>query len=291
MNEEKNGLNGVKDIALTLKDSQFSISYSRSSNLIKALFMVTDIMDKDESVRQKLRVLGTDILSDIYTYFFNPNAKKLSVINPNGHIDSLVNKVSQVLSFLDISSSVGLISEMNFSILNREFLKLLNAINEYDENRKSFSQESTLASLFKEEESEQKNYSIRHIQPTRIGVQKGSTLLKALSDKMTHHSSRTVKSFSDEKSTTQRTSFTTGKDVLKETIDFDLLKKQRRFEIIKVIKDSTDGASITDIMNKNDGSLKSVSEKTLQRELVAMVADGVLKKSGSKRWSRYFLAK
>jgi hypothetical protein len=36
-------------------------------------------------------------------------------------------------------------------------------------------------------------------------------------------------------------------------------------------------------------ALISCSEKTLQRELVSMVKNGVLDKMGEKRWSRYFL--
>ena len=35
--------------------------------------------------------------------------------------------------------------------------------------------------------------------------------------------------------------------------------------------------------------LKDVSEKTVQRELFALVKEGVLKKEGEKRWSVYKL--
>ena len=37
-------------------------------------------------------------------------------------------------------------------------------------------------------------------------------------------------------------------------------------------------------------SLKNVSEKTIQRDLISMVEKGVLEKSGERRWSRYKLA-
>ena len=36
-------------------------------------------------------------------------------------------------------------------------------------------------------------------------------------------------------------------------------------------------------------SITGCSEKTIQRELSALVAQGVLKKIGEKRWSRYEL--
>ena len=49
----------------------------------------------------------------------------------------------------------------------------------------------------------------------------------------------------------------------------------------KLIKDKA--------MSNGHNILISLGEKTLQRELLAMVADGVLKKEGEKRWSRYFI--
>ncbi len=54
-------------------------------------------------------------------------------------------------------------------------------------------------------------------------------------------------------------------------------------------------ATIKDIKDKikttpeQASFLVSCSEKTLQRELVSMVKDGVLNKTGKKRWSRYFV--
>ena len=69
---------------------------------------------------------------------------------------------------------------------------------------------------------------------------------------------------------------------------FDNLKKERREIIIKIIKEKNT-ATITDIKNSASGVLISCGEKTLQRELISMVSDGVLKKVGEKRWSKYFL--
>ncbi len=43
--------------------------------------------------------------------------------------------------------------------------------------------------------------------------------------------------------------------------------------------------SVKDISDR----IKDFSEKTLQRELLKMVAKGVLNKEGERRWSRYSL--
>ena len=72
--------------------------------------------------------------------------------------------------------------------------------------------------------------------------------------------------------------------------DFEVLKGQRRTEILSIIKANSNGATITDIKAKTFGSLISCGEKTLQRELIDMLKDGVLKKTGEKRWSKYFLS-
>ena len=36
--------------------------------------------------------------------------------------------------------------------------------------------------------------------------------------------------------------------------------------------------------------IRDCSEKTIQRELLALVEENVLKKEGERRWSRYFIA-
>ena len=75
----------------------------------------------------------------------------------------------------------------------------------------------------------------------------------------------------------------------------EILKNKRREEIILAIKDKIkdkvnfDGATISDIKSIGHGVLTLCGEKTLQRELVSMVSDGVLKKTGEKRWSKYSL--
>lgn len=59
----------------------------------------------------------------------------------------------------------------------------------------------------------------------------------------------------------------------------------RRAAILDVLRDGKK-MGIRDISSFVVG----VSEKTVQRELAALISDGVLKKEGEKRWSRYFIA-
>ena len=229
-----------------------SVSYTKTNKLITALYMVTDIMEKEEPLRIKLRTLGANIISDIH------------------HMPAQADKgIVAVISFLDIASAINLISEMNSSILKKEFMELKQSIHEL--KRKDSISEFFLVSPSAEEKVDK-----GRIQSTGIGIQKGSTLLKALSgiEMSNRISARPIAKSSAPASTRN---------------DFDVLKKQRRDEIIKVVKSysATGGATITDIRVKASGVLASCGEKTLQRELVSMVKDSVLKKFGEKRWSRY----
>lgn len=230
-----------------------SRSYTKTNKLIIALYMVTDIMDKDEPLRSKLRTLGTDIISDMIAL------KK----------ENMRTRITEVLSFLDIASAINLISEMNCSILKKEFTEL-------EESTTEPRQGLTLSEFFMEDSKGHSNSLLisskghkKEHTGTRIGVQKGSTLMKALSNM----------------EVSDRTSFSQSKD------NFDILKKQRRTEIINVIKNSPEGMSIKDITSMLGDFSHSMSEKTLQRELVSMVKDNFLNKTGEKRWSRYFLPK
>lgn len=286
----KNLKDSVNDLGLTIKDSTLLVSYSKTNKLITALYMVTDIIDKDEPLRNKLRTLGTEIISDINSTPANACAK-----------------ISETLSFLDIASAINIISEMNCRILRKEFQDLHLSILSAQQNKeaaKSIKRQINLSEFFTEEtlsarqdlaESASKGQSTQrsnfqvlsvtragkgHPLPTRIGVQKGSTLMQALSDKIKREARPNALGL---------VSRVSGGD------GADILKKQRREDIINILKTIGGNATIKDIkdraqtMQGKTGSLVSCSEKTLQRELVSMVISGVLKKAGEKRWSRYFI--
>ncbi len=240
-------------------------SYTKFSNklnkLVTALYMVTDIMDKDEPLRNKLRILGTNVISDTYQ-----------------ETRGITAKLDEILSFLEIGVTLNMISQMNHSILKKEFISLKQSILESEQSHGFWGDGTTLSDFIKEDPSPETKSVIStpkyigHIKQARIGVQKGSTLMQALSDRLP--------SLSDTKN-----AYSENRDVL---------KKSRQEEILKIIRNKAEvvgagfnGLTITDIRTSATGALASCGEKTIQRELVSMVKDNVLKKTGSKRWSRY----
>ena len=252
------------------------LSYKKINKLITALYMVTDIIDKDEPIRNKLRTLGLEILSDTYTSF----ARTV-----------LASRVDEVVSFLDIASALNFISEMNCAILKKEFFELKGSIQESTQVKPSWLEGFLKNSPLEEYPlggggrnlSTPTRWSLGHpsrgeLIPkghTRIGVQKGSTLMKALSSIKDMHK--------NDPAPYEAVGFRSG---------FDMLKKQRRFDITNIIKNNGGSSTIRDIRIKiGNGTQNSLtcSEKTLQRELMSMTKDGVLNKTGEKRWSRYFV--
>lgn len=78
----------------------------------------------------------------------------------------------------------------------------------------------------------------------------------------------------------------------------DKSKPLKQFGAVSVKKNSRQNVIISLLKRKKEIMIKDVSplisgcsEKTIQRELSAMVATGTLKKMGEKRWSRYSLAR
>lgn len=298
LNEEKK----IKDISSTtnlhIKDTMPNVSYNKTNKLVTALYMVTDIIEVDEPLRGRLRKLGADIVSDMHVIRFSRTERSMILLG---------SKVAETLSFLNIAYSIGMISEMNFSILKKEFSELKKAVNESLQYYKPYNGFANLGEYFSnsqndfDNELEKINNNIEspmsfnkgqhngHYLQTRIGVQKGGTLMQALSDKVavrpleSHKLSALAPGKLDVKHDHVKAKFLQNKK------SFEILKKERRFDIVNALKDTKDGLTITEIKNKIGGVLLNSSEKTLQRELVDMVKDGVLKKSGSKRWSKYLI--
>ena len=272
---QKNSVKDTSSIPAPYEAKSFHVgSYTKLDKLITALYMVTDIIDKDEPLRNKLRTLGTEILSDMY---------KIEQNNTGHTVSFMLNKISEVMSFLGIASAINIISEMNCNILKKEFNELDQSLKESVGNTQTLNSQINLLEFFETPNLEkfQTYPAISHTQKiskghTNIGVQKGSTLLKAL-NKMSNKNVSVPY---------QTGSFGSG---------FDVLKKQRRESILKVVKTINGGATIKDIKDKasvtllKTDPLVTCSEKTLQRELISMVKDNVLDRMGEKRWSKYFM--
>ncbi len=82
--------------------------------------------------------------------------------------------------------------------------------------------------------------------------------------------------------TSSRRGETTVKDI---SDSQDSHVKDRRAAILSVIQNKKK-VSIKDISTL----IRTVSEKTIQRELTALITEGIVRKEGERRWSTYSLS-
>lgn len=96
--------------------------------------------------------------------------------------------------------------------------------------------------------------------------------------------------------------FYKGQKDIKDNQNYSVLNKmpiEKKSPTEKKVKDKSNRQEVITSMLKSGVKLtikdftkniKDCSEKTIQRELLALVAKGVLKKEGERRWSKYFLS-
>ena len=156
-------------------------------------------------------------------------------------------------SILSIARTNGFLSPMNTEIITREAHTLLQEIAAYEEPRLSLDDAPTLSHIAKSVLSQK--------------TENGSSLAP-----LRRHNSiaPSVKKMP-----------LGGKGHIKDTARI----KDRRETIMSIMKNKQK-ASIKDISTL----IRGVSEKTIQRELSALIEEGIVSKQGERRWSTYSLA-
>ncbi|MEK7227338.1 MAG: hypothetical protein AAB641_00380 [Patescibacteria group bacterium] len=158
----------------------------------------------------------------------------------------------EALSLLSLAKNSALISETNHAIVSGELLKFGQESEKYLDD-----------SFFKESRADERAL----VQSAKLELIKDKNIEEKLS-----YLPPESKSELKEKT-------------LKEFGAVSVKRNSRQSTIIGLLKRKKE------IMIKDVSPLISgCSEKTIQRELLAMVAAGILRKIGEKRWSRYSLA-
>ncbi|MFC1802122.1 winged helix-turn-helix domain-containing protein [Patescibacteria group bacterium] len=287
--------------------SDVSFTYKKTQRLATALYMVTGFMSDKEILKWELRDKGICLMSEIVLLVSKDNFFK--------H-DSLerVNKfISEIISLLEISVSVKLISEMNFSILKSEYKELLEYVGVKENDILESNQKHFAENFFQVDEkkdkfpisplgiSEENNFYLNKkvVKPTfknkPFDVSLRGKLGQNNFDK--GQSKRHIRQDNDflKNNMSDMNVLSKFEKNLSENIspnDFyknqettrGVAKNSREFKILKIIKDRED-VSIKDISKIID----ECSEKTIQRQLNTLLKKGVLKKEGERRWSKYSL--
>jgi hypothetical protein len=251
------GQSNVPDVNSLGDNHVYEFANKKTEKLVTALYMVTDCMETDDALKGKLRELGVELLSDMY------KLATLSPVDKHVHISASLSHIDELLSFVEIACTIGFISEMNTSILKKEFLILIENLENNKKNGKHFT--FTL---------DEKLFSIPLLEENNSSLNQSKDSENLLKDKRT---SLNKLSLMNAKIESSMSHISHGKNHT-----FSVSEKQdRTARILSITKDKD--VSIKDISN----SFTDCSEKTIQRELNSLVTKGQIKKTGSKRWSRY----
>ncbi len=192
----------------------------KTEKLVSALYLITSFFADIEPMKWRLRELGNKLLG----------AKEGK------------NLAQEITSLLTVAKNSGLISDMNYNIIHKEFSNLLYSGGD-------------LSDILKIEERSHVEPIIERYTPTI-----SSPVIKD-------------KPYKTEPRETPKDGAVALKKNGRQSVILSLLKKQHEI----MIKDVSP-------------LIEGVSEKTIQRELLTLVKNGVLRKEGEKRWSRYSLA-
>jgi DNA-binding HxlR family transcriptional regulator len=289
-----------------------SFVFRKSEKLTTALYMVTDIMSEREPMKWKMRETAVELLSGVTLAMSSTPGEKMSALA------DVLKKIERMISFLEIAHASRMLSEMNASVLKKEYAVLKTSV-EYEWTKVFDRDKGMLSEGFFHVHEEMKP-EIEH--DRSVDTNKDSSMrttpteaykrqnMKELAQRTEIKQSIIPVSVKKEDAVVQLQKYApiqvhpermhgvslpkdNVKEVFSRTVSDDLLpsrghadggKSDRRTIILALIKQKPN-LGVKDFVK----SIPSVSEKTIQRELLAMVAEGVLVKKGERRWSTYSL--
>ncbi len=258
---------------LLTQDGHFHFLSQKSQRLSTALYMLTNLFEQGDPLRFRLRELALRFVSDTMSLV------SLTVKERDDKIKSIYFVSSEVLSFCEIGYASGMISEMNHTILKKEFKIFMDTL-QSKRVRKDEENTFTIPSNFFEVNPvlEKKDAGVSDVHNFEKEVIKTLAL---------SHSSNGQKINKGQYG--DKGHIATNKDTVLYKVsapESNLI--DRKDMILRTFRDSKkEQLSIKDITE----IIKDCSEKTIQRQLIDMVKTGVLEKQGERRWSTYSLKK
>ncbi len=285
----------------------------KSERLVTALYLVTDLMTDNEPIKHGLRKNAVALLSSMNSL------SQLDVKDRVIEFKMSLKAVTEIISLLHVSVTTGIVSEMNGQLLMDGFRSLQLVLEKKqpiftkemlhvgDEDMLDASQGFSSAvtsssydvltplSLARLHEN---NQDLRRTQELLKQSQilskmearenKGQNIESKSEQHVTDKNS--IKKIVQEKGEKEKVSTHTmimehaTKQPTTLASSFQMRKHSRREQILALFVKGVD-VSIKDIASR----IRGCSEKTIQRELNALLYDNVIERIGEKRWSRYVL--
>lgn len=255
-------------------DAFTNFVHKKTERITTALYLITNLLPQEEPLKWKLRERGIALMSHVLC-FGTGNSE------PDMHPDvSIVPLIIELVSLLEVSYVSRAISEMNFVVLKREYEQVIDLFEKAKTRRKETGREgyvipknffdlpyeSSLVELLEEDDNmtdnngNKKTSVVSRPSETREAVRQGRNSEFSIGVvPLPIHTQRSGTSRNPR-------------------------SKSRREGIISILRQQGK-LNIKDITKV----VRGCSEKTVQRELLSLVKEGIVMKEGERRWSMYAL--
>lgn len=278
----------------------------KSERLVTALYLVTDLMSDNEPIKHGLRKNAVALLSSMNAL------SQLDVKDRVMELKFSLKSVTETISLLHVAVTTGIVSQMNGELLMDGFRSLQSVLEKKQpmltkemltiEDEASLHTGNQFASAITSTSYDVLTpLSLARLHGTNEELRRTQDNLKSsqLLSKLEGGSAKgrgSIDMHSD-KNEGRNVSFIKDKEsvhnvLMKHAVpqasslasSFQMRKNGRREQILALFVKGVD-VSIKDIATR----IKGCSEKTIQRELNALLYDNVIERIGEKRWSRYIL--
>ncbi len=238
--------------------------HKKSEKIVAALFLVTDYMTDNNPIRHRIQHLGVDVMSFVLSMPQSVSGGE------NEFVNLYIKRMLEIASLLEIAFLSEKLTEMNFRIISDEIGKTVSTVERIKKQFEPPNQAANVSRVFSANIS-------------RGGKKGAGRSLSGKLRKAVYYKGHGVTSgMTDRKNRVTDRPKQVGKDI---HIENEVVRAERRDLILNQLSGGS-RLAIRDFLSV----LTSLSEKTVQRELVSMVNSGVLKKEGERRWSKYYIA-
>lgn len=283
--QNKKDIRVYEAVSLFIKDKEGIYLYRRAEKICKAYFLLTQHIQDSESIKAKLRGSALELAS-----------KTLNLVGTLNKLENLsrliVLESLSLVSMSDMALTSGLISESNYLLVVRQIEIFITEVENYWKSM-SYSSQAIPSTLFSIESFSQ---SVNSDASSVSQAQNEMSFIKDIHTnkkvQTTHtqasatHNPSAVSNISKNVVPSAQSSLSSTHIQKAPKIKESGEKNERQTLIIETIRDKGE-LSIKDLTDV----IKGCSEKTIQRELITLVTNGDLLKTGERRWSRYSLVK
>lgn len=265
----------LRAIGIFQKDNKNIFVLKKTERLVSALYLLTSFLSDSEPVRLRIRDAATRLVS------YSVNLSKQRQQEHSEAVNGFVSSSIEILSLLEAANISEIISSMNYEILKSEIENIIDFV---DLKEKNLSAKFLLTKDFFEMGKEYFDIGTKQDETNIFLKNRGNFISNDLTQnkiakgglyKGQNKGQNLIKDTENEEK--KRMSFNKGHIAI---------DKNNRQEIIMSLLKNTKEISVKDVST----IVADCSEKTIQRELLNLVARGVLKKEGERRWSRYSLS-